>query len=65
MKNSKSGKSYLINGKELKKKMIDAGITGRELATRIGVHHIYISMMVRGKRPISANMRNKIALVLK
>jgi len=51
--------------KQFKKALIDADMTQRELAKQIGVTHIYVNMLVSGRRPLNERISAKIKTALK
>lgn len=52
-----------VNGKAIKKKLIDLDMTGRDLAGEVGIHEQTITNMINGG-PWSHQTINKIAAVL-
>lgn len=49
-----------MNTKELKKRMVDYGLTNNELADRVGVTPQHFSGVLNGKRSLTLEVANKI-----
>jgi transcriptional regulator with XRE-family HTH domain len=51
--------------KQIKKALIDADMSQKDLAREIGVTHIYVNMLLAGRRPINDRISAKIKQALK
>jgi antitoxin component HigA of HigAB toxin-antitoxin module len=53
-----------VNTKEIKKRMVDYGLTNAELADRIGVTPSHFSGVLNGKKTLTLGVANRIQKVL-
>jgi transcriptional regulator with XRE-family HTH domain len=49
----------------LKLAMVEAGMTGVDIAARLGKHHTQFSRQLHGVRPFSAEDRRNVAKILR
>lgn len=50
----------MVNTRELKKRMLDYGLTTAKLAEKVGVTQGYMSAMITGSRPLTLKNANLI-----
>lgn len=50
----------MVNTKELKKRMVDYGLTNAQLADEVGVSVPYMSALINGKKQITLHIAEKV-----